>query len=559
MKQKSVSLSTAESEWYAASEAGKELLYLRIVMREFGFPQLGIVNIIRARGLKAMDSGGTSDPYVVVQFAGQSQKTWPKIKTLNPEWNEKFEFKVSKDDRINSEIVFQCFDKDIMGDDDDMGKFTIKMMQLPVAQAYRVWKQFDDAENFPGDVEIEILLIEDNPPGPKLEFADSAPRGTLLEQMEEKQKRDTMRDERVQKAADIEADEAARNKARARINKASLKKIEREKRREAKIAAGLWKEGDPDDHDENDFLDSEPDEEEKADEPEVVQPAAEEAGETKKVSRLLGLDTDAQTLMEMEASESEAVDEQGATRLHYAAMWGKEDKITALLAEGADPNVKDKDGLTPLHYAVGDGHVGIMPMLIEKGAMLDVADKEGDMVIHISIQEKQQECLSFILMQRPDLINVKGAGGNTALHLAAGTEEDNSGMVRFLLANGADAFIENEDGYSSLDLAQERNDTILNHPHYPIIRDHLGIKETHTGERGAPLKPVIAEKMWAFIEQDELENVLNYLSGGLDVDGRLDANNTTSLMLAISLMKAPLVKELVDPQWDANVDIADLH
>jgi hypothetical protein len=36
-----VFLSTAESEWYAASEAGKELLYLRIIMREFGFPQLG--------------------------------------------------------------------------------------------------------------------------------------------------------------------------------------------------------------------------------------------------------------------------------------------------------------------------------------------------------------------------------------------------------------------------------------------------------------------------------------------------------------------------------------
>jgi hypothetical protein len=36
VKQKSVSLSPAESEWYATSEAGKELLYLRIIMRDFG-------------------------------------------------------------------------------------------------------------------------------------------------------------------------------------------------------------------------------------------------------------------------------------------------------------------------------------------------------------------------------------------------------------------------------------------------------------------------------------------------------------------------------------------
>jgi hypothetical protein len=41
VQQKSVSLSTDESEWYAASETGKKLLYLRIIMREFGFPQLG--------------------------------------------------------------------------------------------------------------------------------------------------------------------------------------------------------------------------------------------------------------------------------------------------------------------------------------------------------------------------------------------------------------------------------------------------------------------------------------------------------------------------------------
>ena len=52
VKQKSVSLSTAESEWYAGSEAGKELLYLRIIMREFGFPLLGPMHRTRMQLLR---------------------------------------------------------------------------------------------------------------------------------------------------------------------------------------------------------------------------------------------------------------------------------------------------------------------------------------------------------------------------------------------------------------------------------------------------------------------------------------------------------------------------
>ena len=38
-RQKSVSLSTAEAEWYAASEAGKEIVYLRHILEQFGLPQ----------------------------------------------------------------------------------------------------------------------------------------------------------------------------------------------------------------------------------------------------------------------------------------------------------------------------------------------------------------------------------------------------------------------------------------------------------------------------------------------------------------------------------------
>jgi hypothetical protein len=39
-KQKSVSLSTGGSEWYTASEAGKEIVYLRSILNGFGLEQV---------------------------------------------------------------------------------------------------------------------------------------------------------------------------------------------------------------------------------------------------------------------------------------------------------------------------------------------------------------------------------------------------------------------------------------------------------------------------------------------------------------------------------------
>ncbi len=46
---------SASIQWHAASEAGKELLYLRIIMREFGFPQLGPMHLYEdSRAVVAM-------------------------------------------------------------------------------------------------------------------------------------------------------------------------------------------------------------------------------------------------------------------------------------------------------------------------------------------------------------------------------------------------------------------------------------------------------------------------------------------------------------------------
>jgi hypothetical protein len=59
VKEKSVSLSTAESEWYAASEAGKELLYLTQVT-ERGRDTLTRVSISSTNSSKIASSSWCS-------------------------------------------------------------------------------------------------------------------------------------------------------------------------------------------------------------------------------------------------------------------------------------------------------------------------------------------------------------------------------------------------------------------------------------------------------------------------------------------------------------------
>jgi hypothetical protein len=39
-KHKSVSLSSDEAEWYVSSETGKEIVYLRSILNDFGFEQV---------------------------------------------------------------------------------------------------------------------------------------------------------------------------------------------------------------------------------------------------------------------------------------------------------------------------------------------------------------------------------------------------------------------------------------------------------------------------------------------------------------------------------------
>ncbi|XP_013921330.1 PREDICTED: uncharacterized protein LOC106548477 [Thamnophis sirtalis] len=85
------------------------------------------VNIIKARNLKAMDIGGTSDPYVKVWLMYkdkrvEKKKTVVMKRCLNPVFNESFLFDIPTEKLRETTIIITVMDKDKLSRNDVIGK-----------------------------------------------------------------------------------------------------------------------------------------------------------------------------------------------------------------------------------------------------------------------------------------------------------------------------------------------------------------------------------------------------------------------------------------------------
>ena len=81
------------------------------------------VRIVEARELKPI--GGKADPYCVLRFGGQQQKTNYQKQDLNPVWNEVFTFEVETGKEILEVIIY---DRDDFARTDDFeGRFEVNM------------------------------------------------------------------------------------------------------------------------------------------------------------------------------------------------------------------------------------------------------------------------------------------------------------------------------------------------------------------------------------------------------------------------------------------------
>lgn len=142
---------------------------------------------------------------------------------------------------------------------------------------------------------------------------------------------------------------------------------------------------------------------------------------------------------------------EGRTPLYQAASLGNGLAILRLLlASGADPNIAIGNGRTPLMAAAGRGDVAAMRLLVDAKAQIDVRNGAGETALVLAAGDGNPQAVRFLLEHGADA-RAQTKRNETALGNAstAGNEE----TVRLLLDRGADVNARNIRGYSPLLLA----------------------------------------------------------------------------------------------------------
>lgn len=130
-----------------------------------------------------------------------------------------------------------------------------------------------------------------------------------------------------------------------------------------------------------------------------------------------------------------------------AALAGDLTAIQNLIERGNSPDTSDAEGSTLLMLAARSGHAQVVSYLISQKASVNGRNKFGDTALMAAALGGHVEAAKVLIANGAE---VNGAGW-TALHYAA--FEGRTGMVKFLLDNGAnkDAVAPNE--YTPLMLA----------------------------------------------------------------------------------------------------------
>ncbi|KAJ8271442.1 hypothetical protein COCON_G00103010 [Conger conger] len=109
------------------------------------------VGVKEAAELKAMDLGGTSDPYVKVYTLPDKSKTCEtKVfrKTLHPMFNEYFKFQIPLAELNDSTLVMQVFDFNRFTKHDIIGELRLQLGTIDWNHVIEEWRDLSEASKF---------------------------------------------------------------------------------------------------------------------------------------------------------------------------------------------------------------------------------------------------------------------------------------------------------------------------------------------------------------------------------------------------------------------------
>ena len=161
----------------------------------------------------------------------------------------------------------------------------------------------------------------------------------------------------------------------------------------------------------------------------------------------------------------------GYTRLHAAAVLGRDASALRQIAGGAPVNARDVNGATPLHLAVSNGNLVLADALLASGADASAVTASGSTPMHDAALSGRTD-IAERLFARGARVDASTRGGGQPLHLTA--SRGHLAMAVLLLERGADVNATDNWGNTPLDRAYENKHARL----ASLLEERGGIRST---------------------------------------------------------------------------------
>ncbi|MBY0508284.1 MAG: ankyrin repeat domain-containing protein [Bryobacteraceae bacterium] len=147
----------------------------------------------------------------------------------------------------------------------------------------------------------------------------------------------------------------------------------------------------------------------------------------------------------------------GGTPLMVAARRADLSAMRALLEKNANVNAKNAAGGTALMAAAATGNPAAVRLLLEKGAAVNERTKRNETALADAATAGNEETVKLLLDAGAE-VNVRDVRGYSPLLYAAASDTMPTGVVKMLLAKGADVEAKG-DGETARQLAAKRGDS----------------------------------------------------------------------------------------------------